>query len=283
MNPYLRSNLRLTLDYVIGFRAWGLILYGALPSSLAALDILRVPEVDTQSGGQVLATVLMMLIPLVVLWLLVRQRLSSWYLMSDFAFTRILSVTLGISAISIAISVSAGLSDGTYAFPWSDEWSLAKSSEQWSWLLDASLSSTMALIVTSALFITAIKEGGGLPGLPSAQAVAKLVELKNSLTAVQASSNSSTPIKDRFYSELENADQAAKWLYDHSKGLPGQRALFELLREDLTGVKEALEQVDRDRNKWDDIFSTEFENSRNHAEKAFRDNVVRLKRLRLNA
>ena len=50
---YLESNRWLKIDYLFGLRVWGLVLYGILPASLAALGVLKVRAVASKFRAKI--------------------------------------------------------------------------------------------------------------------------------------------------------------------------------------------------------------------------------------
>ena len=253
-NPYLISNRRLRLDYLLGYRAWGLVLYGALPSSLAALGVLKVDKINDLTDGRVLFLALLAATPLLVMFLLVRQRLGAWYLLSNWLWARSVVITLMVLGLSTIVSWAAGMlevSDG-------------KCCETDAWT-DALRLGIVALVASSALFMTAIKETGGLPALPSRELVSDLGSLRESLVQIQRDdiwtkapprADTETALEPLECLRIEAQDAATKLAARYSRR-SGEQTLYDRLSENLTELKTALEDVALLPQKWSDYFSAD--------------------------
>lgn len=79
-NPFSRETVA-TVDLYVGLRSWGLILYGALPASLAMLGFLdvKIGKVDDLFPFLLPASAL----PVLLTFLLIRARQKEWYLTTD--------------------------------------------------------------------------------------------------------------------------------------------------------------------------------------------------------
>ena len=119
-SKYLSSNPRLLLDYVTGYRALGLVLYGLLPSSVTAIGVIEVREIQ---GWWSLAFLgLLAVVPLLVLYLLVRQRLASWYLTDDLLWLRSAILTLLTLIFATGVAWAGGLADESRTVGAWSEW-----------------------------------------------------------------------------------------------------------------------------------------------------------------
>ena len=228
LNHYFRSNFRLSIDYVTGYRAWGLLLYGTLPSSLAALGILQIPSLNDEPVLSLPFGIVLAIAPLVAMFLLVRQRLSAWYLMGDMLWVRSLVLAAGILLLSSSVSMSAGLLRGSYTpddFCWTPEFF-------WKPIIESLLLGIVALVASSALFITAIKEAGGLPGIPSIQQVSDLNVLRQSLAYLQNDAIWNEPvISAELIANLASAKQVAGKLAYQKSSAAADRAFYGQLGE----------------------------------------------------
>ena len=250
-NPYLISNRRLQVDYLLGYRAWPLVLYGALPSSLAALGVLKVPEL---TAGRSPFLVALAAAPMVVMFLLVRQRLGAWYLMSNWLWARSVVITLMVLVLSTIVSWAAGMLDGRYD-PWYD-------AGAWTESLRLGI---VALVASSALFMTAIKETGGLPALPSRELVSDLGKLRASLVQIQRDD-----IWTRAPSDAEiaaalgpmsglrkKAQGAATNVAARYSRRSGDHTLYNRLDKNLTMLEDALGDVVALQNQWSVYFASD--------------------------
>src|SRR5690349_8738593 len=104
---YLDGDPGLKADYVLGLRAWGLILYACLPASLAALGVEKLNHLELASSQPmvIVAAIFVTSIPSLVMLLLIQQRLESWYLAEDHRWARCINVTL-------IVLVAAGMLTG---------------------------------------------------------------------------------------------------------------------------------------------------------------------------
>lgn len=156
---YLDGESGLRVDYVLGVRAWGLILYAAMPASLAALGVGKLSGIETNSDEPAVtfAALVVASIPMVVIMLLIHQRLESWYLARDHALVRTMSVTLIVFlAAGMLTGAAQVFTDGP---PTRAELPRA--------IANAFLVGAVTLSLSSALFLTAIKSDSGLPLMPS--------------------------------------------------------------------------------------------------------------------
>jgi hypothetical protein len=181
---YLASNRRLRFDHLFGFRAWGLVLYGCLPASLAALGVVRIERVDVR-GDVILPVVLLAAIPTALTFLLLRQRLAAWYLLREGLLVRSICLTLAILVVSSVISGAAGLVKGTYIYAWHppNPWQLER---MWPPVVESVLTAAILLVGSTTLFLTAVKETGGLPQLPSAEFVTDIKTVRDKIGSIQA-------------------------------------------------------------------------------------------------
>jgi hypothetical protein len=156
---YLDGASGLKADYCLGLRAWGLILYASLPASLAALGVGKLNQVVIASPDPLvsLAAVIVTSIPTIVILLLIRQRLESWYLADDFAWMRCSSVTLiVVLAAGVLTGAAQVFTDGPPA-----------RGQVMPAIVNALLVGALTLSLSSALFLTAIRSDSGLPLMPT--------------------------------------------------------------------------------------------------------------------
>lgn len=227
---YLESNRWLKIDYLFGLRAWGPVLYGILPASLAALGLLQVQAVAAKFEGDNWPFIFLAVVPLVVLYLIVRQRLRAWYLLDRMLWIRTSTIAFSTLALCSAISWAGGRgATDAVSSPW------------WAQSFEAVLLGLAVLVVPSALFMTVIKESGGPPGLPSKDFVTNLGTLRNSLAVIwrddiwrQEVSASAT-----FQNDLLVAQANAGRLSLVSPKGSAQQRFFDDLSQDLTRVEDA--------------------------------------------
>jgi hypothetical protein len=283
-NPYFYANRWLRLDHILGLRAWGLIIYGTLPASLFALGVIKVTVFEIRQEGFLLPFLLIALFPILVLFLLLRERLIAWYLLRDGLYTRTTIITLVILILSTVISLAAGHVTGRYVvIPWGD-WIALDPQIRWFPILESLLIAIAALVGSSTLFITAIKEESGLPGLPSKEFVQKISALRTALINIQADSIWST--------RREDLRQLCKTIYDAQEvclGLSRQTSLAPQhikfcseLANDLKALVSALEQVESTSAKWSDYFAPSIPSGLNQKDQALRKAVWKLTIVKVN-
>src|SRR5262249_29500568 len=143
------------------------------------------PKFKPGSAELLLPLLTMSLVPLLVLYLLLRQRLAAFYLLSVGLTTRTVVMTLGILFTSSVISGAAAVVHGRYELISVPKLWNGASGFMWRPILEAYLLGIVALIGSSTLFMTAVKDAGGLPGLPSAEFVKEISSLRTALAGIQ--------------------------------------------------------------------------------------------------
>ena len=172
------------IDQLLGLRAWGLILYGALPANLALLGVVKIELAKAEPKFLVAASI----IPIVIIFLLIRSRHKEWYLTMDWLILRSLITTIAIVILASMITWVSGVLNNTYV-PTSCSllnfscWSLDTLFKQG--LSDAYLKGIASLVVSSAGFMALITKTIDLPGVPSSAMVTKLNELRKALIKLQ--------------------------------------------------------------------------------------------------
>ena len=166
-------------DYVLGLRAWGLILYACLPASLAALGVEKLSHLELASTQPmvIVAAVFVTSIPSIVMLLLIQQRLEAWYLAEDFRWVRCSSLTLIVLlAAGVLTGAAQVFTDGP---PGAGELGHA--------IANAMLVGALTLSLSSALFLTAIQSDSGLPWMPSQAFTSDLAQLREILHEIALS------------------------------------------------------------------------------------------------
>ena len=175
------SNITLDkLDQMFGLRAWGLVLYGALPASLSLLGF-----VDIKVGqiSNVLPMLVVSLLPLVVTFLLVRARQKEWYFTTDHLNLRTAVTTLLIVITATIIAAASGVIRGDYHF---SPLNLGDKQQQIA-LAKSFLFGMASLVFSSSLFATILTKGADLPGLPASGFVSCIAKIRQQLIAIQNS------------------------------------------------------------------------------------------------
>jgi hypothetical protein len=253
-------------DYVFGLRAWGLVVYGTIPSTLSALGVIKVSAFSGRSIGLLLPLLILAVIPIFTVYLLIRQRLGSWYLTKDLLAVRSISLTFCILVCSSIVSWALGLINGRYQFRSLSELRMTDADLIWLPLIESVLLGVVSLVVSSTLFITAIKESGGLPGLPSQEFVKDIATLKDSLKAL-----SRDPIwhKREFTKaldmNLETAEDVASRLAEHVSQYPWQRKFYRDFASDVSALRTVLSQLELTMVKWPDFHLNQYDRALRHA------------------
>jgi hypothetical protein len=251
---YLADSRALRWDHLLGLRGWGLILYGALPASLTALGLVRVEPVSLRAELMAPA-VLLAAIPVALTYLLVRQRLSSWYVLRWGLGRRTLFVTLATLVMSCLISGAAGLLKGRYRWADASVW-MERPQELWMPVVESTLTGAVLLVGSTTLFLTAVKESGGLPALPSQEAVTTLASLRTKLAALREAKVWAAAVAGddlaAVNTDITDAIKSSRQLIACSAAF--QRALFTALIADLEGLQRAAELTSKAAPRWLQFF-----------------------------
>lgn len=191
-NEHLRSNNLLCWDYCLGLRGSGLIIYGALPASLGALGAFKPPDQATLDSKIGLAAIPFLccvaLIPVVLTYVLVRQRMANWYLLPNYLSVRAATITLSIILVSALVCGANGLLVGTYRLvPSVAAWRALPLGDKARPIGECLLLSFAYLVGSSTLFLTVVKEDGNLPLLPGKEEIDNLKLLRGYMRDVASS------------------------------------------------------------------------------------------------
>lgn len=187
--------------------------------------------------------------------LLVRQRLSAWYLMPDYLWWRSIVITSAIFLLSSLVAWCAGLLDGQ-PVPWSD------GGQGWPVLFEVVLSGIVALVASSALFMAAIKEDGGLPLLPSKATVEKTSALRDAV--IQMKTNpiwSSEGDSSTVAIAAREVKLISEWQGARVDTVTGNRELYQMIASDASQIEEAVAQFQTTASKWNTYFDENSPNS----------------------
>jgi len=242
-DAYFHGNPRLLLDYIFGAHASGFLLYGALPASLAALGFLDTSKLAKVGGASWAISLLVSVIPALVLFLLVRQRLGVWYLLRKCLWVRSLVFTVAI------ITTSALIAYLGFVAP------IARSED--ARCAQGLLDGIAVLVGSSSIFLTAIQKTTGLPGLPSEEYAVALARLRSSLATIDSDRFRRTKDFDRgaLQQTVDEATRTAASLVRQSRAGSGRRHFYETLAKDLGHFREVLTQLENVPDKWSDFVS----------------------------
>jgi len=165
---HIRTNCHLRWDHRLGLSGFGLVFYGALPASLGALGAFKAPDQGSLNIGAASApfVLIVAVVPVLLTFVLTRQRLANWYVLRDYLPLRSIVITASIVFASTSVCLATRIlskPDIPLAFcDWLALPLLAKTNAIW----HAMLLSFAYLVGSSTLLLTVIKEDSNLPLLP---------------------------------------------------------------------------------------------------------------------
>ena len=188
INPVKKLNVLVMLDKIFGFRAWGLILYGALPSCLALLGVSKGKVEFTDIGNSLPIFSIASILPIAITFLLIRARHRNWYLTADFLNVRsaistfvILILATLICCVSVIIHSGNNGESNIELLEYFKPEELGKIAPQ------AYLLAVVSLVISSTLFITVLTRNINLPGLPSDEFVKLLGKIRINMRKIMGS------------------------------------------------------------------------------------------------
>lgn len=278
-SPYFDNIPGLKRHYSLGRRGWGLVLYGALPASLVCLGVIKVQvPALTLSEADLLNITIASLpliaiagIPLTISFLLVRQRMAAWYLLADRLTSRTILVWAAIAVCSTIVT-------------WGALYVKAKQG-QGPGYIEIALTTVAILVGSSTLFLTAVKEVGGLPALPSKQFVGHVTSLQGLLLKIQDDPIWKTverPQEDTLKQDIEKATRTCQSLKSRFAQTSPHYELYGALESDLSKMETARSKskTEPKRKKY---FGDEAPQGMEGGDEEDRQAVQRLGRLRLSS
>lgn len=169
------------LDEFFGLRAWGLILYGALPSNLALLGVLEVKIGVIQGIVPLFFIIIASILPIFLIFLLIRDRHKKWYLTRNFLNIRSAITTIMILILATLIAGMSGLIHNRYTIGIPQSWNWS----EWSAITESFLLAVASLVVSTTFFITALTEKTDLPGLPSSEFVKTIAKVRINMKKIK--------------------------------------------------------------------------------------------------
>ena len=183
-----KSSFLILLDKIFGFRAWGLILYGALPSWLALLGVSKGEVKFTAIEYLLHISIFASILPIAIIFLLIRTRHRNWYLTTDFLNVRsfistfvILILAILICGVSVIIHSENNGENDIEILEYFKSKELRKIAPQ------AFLLAVVSLVLSSTLFITVLTRNINLPGLPSDDFVKLLAKIRINMRKIMGS------------------------------------------------------------------------------------------------
>jgi hypothetical protein len=259
------------LDLIFGFRAFGLILFALLPSNLALIGSLEV-KVGALDKIPPIIVVFSSLIPIMIIFLLIRSKHKEWYLDTSLLNVRSGAHTLVILILSTAICGISGIINGRYTFEIQDiflrlsnisfetfntlEWNKCSP------IIESFLLAVASLVLSSTLFLTILTKEGNFPLLPSAEFVESLKKVKMDIQKLQRDN-----IWKEAYTKVEDYDRLIKL----SKGIIEElkksgdlnffaKGLLKSAEENMISFLESLDDIKDNCNgsgiriKWGEYF-----------------------------
>lgn len=263
---YFHKNRGLAWDYRLGLRGAGLIAYGTLPASLGALGAFKPPDQTKLALGGSEGLVLIAVVaavPVVLTFMLVRERLANWYILSDWLWLRSAIVTLGIIIASTAVCIATGLLSGHYHFIGWQAWLARPFPAMIKPFVDSLLLSFAYLVGSSTLFLTVVKEDSSLPLLPKKPEIEKIAGLRGDLHAIlneellkrkpptdEAAREQAAALIQKITSTSTALQEMS--LQDTSFGLD---KFYNALVDELRALQDAVTEVGRSRVLWDNYWA----------------------------
>jgi len=181
------SNNIIFLDKIFGIRAFGLIFYGVFPSILILNGFLK-NEISHINESAQFIIIISIILFIIFIFLLIRNRLKGFYLTTDFLNIRsfmITDITLSISTVIFGLS---GILQGKYVFViphnLNEGIDLLKSGPNFEPLLLAIAS----LLIASPLFFTVVTKEVKLPLLPPVKFVKSIIEVQDNIKLLKRNS-----------------------------------------------------------------------------------------------
>lgn len=174
------SNNIISLDDILGIRAFGLIFYGVLPSILFLIGVLEVKIYHINESAQFVIIIPIILITIFI-FSLIRNRLKGFYLTTDFLNSRSFMITFITLLISTVIFGLSGVLQGKYVFViphnWNESMDLLKSGPNF----EPFLLAIASLLIASTLFFTVVTKEVNLPALPPVKFVKLIIEIQDNM------------------------------------------------------------------------------------------------------
>jgi hypothetical protein len=239
------------------------VVYGALPASLGALGAFKPPDQATLDSKIGLGTVpfifCVALIPVVLTYVLVRQRMANWYLLPSYLSIRAAIITLFIILVSALVCGANGLLVGTYRLVSIAAWKALPLSDKATPIGECLLLSFAYLVGSSTLFLTVVKEDGNLPLLPGKQEIDNLNLLRchirdiasSTLQSEQPAANDNT-LTARITALTQTTGHALEVLSTLQKGFTGlgRKQFYDELYGELGALSAAVEDVGQTYLTW---------------------------------
>jgi hypothetical protein len=290
--PHLQNNRWLAWDYRLGFRGAGLIVYGTLPASLAALGAIKadLDKLKPIGGFPLLLFAIVAAAPLLLTFVLVRQRLRNWYLLSDWLWLRSTVITVGIVAASSAVCLAIGVLTGKYHLIGWDTWLARPLAGKLKPFMESLLLSFAYLVGSSTLFLTVIKEDGSLPLLPGKTETDSVNALRQRLNLVLESTPATTAPRsnaealERGQELVAAIDQCLETIgvLRQQRLRLGRAQLYTDLEQELAALRQAAAALDMAGN-WQIYWGTPPPANSSNEQLSVRGRMQRLGRIKISA
>ncbi|MCP4581188.1 MAG: hypothetical protein GY839_06185 [candidate division Zixibacteria bacterium] len=216
------------IDDLAGLRAWGLILYGALPATFSLLGAKEV-KINVEAPNIIYALIASPL-PIIILYLLIKTKCRAWYLSKRHLYWRSLITAFMILLASTAICLLAGVIKGNFTF--SDVLST-----NYIYLAKSFLLAIVSLVLSSILFMGILIKGSQLPLIPGKKLVDSLSDFKK----FKREFGSSSIWNEHNLSETRKQIQAISDILECLENIIVEAGYF--IRLSLNSLKDELEIV----------------------------------------
>ena len=196
---YIPKYSPLWRDYYLGLRCKYLILYGVLPASLISLGVLQVESIALPKlGVSLIALLIIACVPIYVTYSFIKFKVDQYYVIKGdivkrcclikggntkrwnnkeyirgYSNIRALIMTSIILLTATVVSMANGVILGQYTHT-----SILQS------FIESLLTAAISLVVSSALFMTVLRENVDFPGLPSKAYVDRVSSIKQCMCGV---------------------------------------------------------------------------------------------------
>lgn len=184
-----------TWDELLGIRGWWLIIYGVLPANLSLLGISKSIYDPTKAASlDNIFMILLVALPLLVTFSLIKRKLKMWYLYDDHLLIRTFIVTLAIFLFSGFICYTvASLETNTWCAPTN--------------IIKAVSMAVASMTVSSSLFFSSLLGKANLSGLPTKQFEDLISEARNKMLELQEFDHTQRIPSDRIQEAIDIAEE----------------------------------------------------------------------------
>lgn len=236
------SNFIIKADKIIGLRAIGIIVYGALPSYLALVGLLDIKIKEINNYSSPLSTVLISIIPLALTFTLIRSQYKEWYLTADHLNKRSTFTTLMILLLATVIGGISGIIHDRYVFgmPTAWNWNGCKP------IIESFIVGIFSLVISSTFIITSLNKEINLPGLPSTEYTSVMKKLRTDFRKLMEADawNNFASLNSEFIDLLECVDKEMIKILNLESDFLAKKEI-KPVHNDIQNLREAIELINR--------------------------------------